>query len=378
MGFGDASLIALCVCLYVVWTDSEGRHHPRILAGKCRVSPLLGTTIPRGELQAIVVLHRLIATVLEAFPFRFKSISTYTDSMCSLGAIDKNSTSLRPYFANRVLEILRLREQIALQTEDLAPVSHIPGDQNPADQGTRGLVGLAELGPQSVWQVGPDFLKTDYEHWPCTRPAELAGVEIPAGEGRTMFGLAEDNQEAVRDDPVRKMMTEAASQSKLGESLQEICRQVLTREKLELAVRALACALQGILTGWREACKREPSVKLVEVAVQVLLRVSSRSAVQALQAGKLRGLGAQSRGDTVWVTGRIRGEQLATLLGSEALPVLLPCEDLSYALIHKAHREDHRRGPRDAAARSRRAAWITVSDSTGQDSRPSLLQLQIS
>ena len=232
VGFGDASLIALCVCLYVVWTDSEGRHHPRILAGKCRVSPLLGTTIPRGELQAIVVLHRLIATVLEAFPFRFKSISTYTDSLCSLGAMGKNSTSLRPYLANRVLEILRLREQIALQTDDLATVSHIPGDQNPADQGTRGLVGLADLGPQSVWQVGPDFLRRDYEHWPCTRPAELTDVEIPAGEGRTMFGLAGDDQEAVLDDPVRKMMTEAASQSKLGKSLQEICRQVLTRGKV--------------------------------------------------------------------------------------------------------------------------------------------------
>ena len=57
--------------------------------------------------------------------------------------------------------------------------------------------------------------------------------------------------------------------------------------------------------------------------------------------------------------GRIRGEQLATLLGLAALPVLLPCEALSYALIHKAHCEDNCRGPCDAAARSRRSAWIT-------------------
>ena len=93
--------------------------------------------------------------------------------------------------------------------------------------------------------------------------------------------------------------------------------------------------------------------------MRVLLRVASRSAIGALQAGKLRGLGAQVRGNMVWVAGRIRGEQLATLLGSVALPVLLPSEPLSRAVMHKAHREDHRRGPRDAAARSRRSVWIT-------------------
>ena len=55
VGFGDSSMLALCAVLYVVWTDTHGVHHPRILAGKCRVSPLCGTTVPRGELQALVV-----------------------------------------------------------------------------------------------------------------------------------------------------------------------------------------------------------------------------------------------------------------------------------------------------------------------------------
>ena len=35
------------------------------------MAPLSGTTVPRGELQALVVLHRLILTVVEAFPYRF-------------------------------------------------------------------------------------------------------------------------------------------------------------------------------------------------------------------------------------------------------------------------------------------------------------------
>ena len=61
-------------------------------------------------------------------------------------------------------------------------------------------------------------------------------------------------------------------------------------------MRVLARVLQGVLAGRREACIREPSVKCVEVAVRVLLRVASRSAICALQAGKLRGLGAHVQG----------------------------------------------------------------------------------
>ena len=134
-GFGDASLTALCVVLYVIWTDERGQHHSRVLTGKCRVAPLTGTTVPRGELQAIVVLHRLIATVIDAFPYRFQSVSTFTDSLCSIGALNKPCSSLRPFFANRVLEVLRIREQLANFTDDLSPLSHVPGEINPADIG---------------------------------------------------------------------------------------------------------------------------------------------------------------------------------------------------------------------------------------------------
>ena len=121
VGFGDASNVALCVVLYVVWTDTAGRHYPRVLTGRCRVAPLLGCTIPRGELQAIVMLHRLVTVIVDAFPFQFESIATYSDSLCSIGAMYKSTSSLRPYFANRVLEVLRLRELLQEKTQDLAP-----------------------------------------------------------------------------------------------------------------------------------------------------------------------------------------------------------------------------------------------------------------
>ena len=65
--------------------------------------------MPRGELQALVVLHRMLLTIVEAFPYRFATVSAYTDSLCSLGALRKNTSALRPFFGNRVMEIGRVR-----------------------------------------------------------------------------------------------------------------------------------------------------------------------------------------------------------------------------------------------------------------------------
>ena len=361
MGFGDASAVAVCVVLYVVWTDEAGVHHPRVLTGKCRVAPLLGSTIPRGELQAIVILHRLIATIIDAFPFQFASISTYSDSLCSIGAMYKSSSTLRPYFANRVLEVLRWREQIQLKTAELAPISHVPGEQNPADLGTRGAVGIGELGLDSTWQQGPDFLRRDYDDWPRTSPAVASRMEVPMEEARVLFGASSHPMDKSRANPITFLMTEAASESKLGTVLAKMSEHVLSREKLEMITRTFARVLRAVISGRRDDCRQNPTVKMTEVAVQVLLRVASKSAVVALQQGKLRGLGAENRGNIVRVSGRIRGEQLAGLLGSPALPVILPSEPIAKVILHKAHREDHRRGPRDAVARARRAVWIVSS-----------------
>ena len=356
-GFGDASMTAICVVLYVVWTDADGRHHSHVLTGRCRVAPLLGTTIPRGELQALVVLHRLISTIVDAYPYRFESISTFTDSLCSVGAMQKSCSALCPYFANRVLEILRICEQLEQFTNDLAPISHIAGSQNPADLGTRGLVQVGDLGPNSTWQTGPDFLTEEYDNWPRTLATDTLDSEIPSDECRAFFGRDEGE---IAVNPLETLLAEVASVSQLGELVRSMASQALTREKPELTVRALARVLLAVVAGSREVCKRPPPVKMTEIAVLILLRSASRSASAALKDGKLRGLGAEVRNGLVWVTGRVRGEQLATLLETKALPVLLAHEPLARAVVHKAHCEDHRRGPRDAAARSRKAVWIVA------------------
>ena len=54
--------------------------------------------------------------------------------------------------------------------DSVEPVYHLPGEQNPADLGTRGHAALRELGLESVWQKGPHFLtEMDRNKWPLTR-----------------------------------------------------------------------------------------------------------------------------------------------------------------------------------------------------------------
>ena len=361
VGFGDASLSAMCAVVYIVWGDRQGRYHSRILTAKCRVSPLVGTTVPRGELQAIVMLHRMILAVVEAFPYRARSISTYTDSLCSVGAIGKPGSSLRPFFRNRVLEIIRTRQQLQEFTEDLAPVSHIPGEENPADVGTRGSVGIVDLGPGSIWQLGPDFIQKEYGSWPRTTAIEGSRLEVPGDECAVATSLVMTATAVQEVGVFRTLLDHVGSKSALGTAVQSLADRALAVEKLEKTARTLARVIGAVVQGDRQACGRHPTVKLVEIAVRILLKSASQSAVVALQAGKLRGLGAEEKCGTVWVRGRIRGEQMATLLGTTALPVLLPGEALAKSIMARAHREDHRRGPRDAAARSRKAAWIMAA-----------------
>ena len=141
--------------------------------------PFTGRLFPRGELQALVVLHRLLLTVIQAFPFKFQTVTAYTDSMCSLGALQKSTAALRPFFGNRIMEIGRIRDQIREMVVELPPVCHVPGEQNPADLGTRGEASVGDLGPSSTWQTGPSFLQQSYECWPGSSGTDTAIEQVP-------------------------------------------------------------------------------------------------------------------------------------------------------------------------------------------------------
>jgi hypothetical protein len=194
-GFADASLSAFCATVYMVWTDQQGVIQSRLIMGKCRVTPLHGTTIPQAELQALVILLQLMRIVIQGLGFRPLWVQAFSDSTCTIAALKKSGAQLKPFFANRVAEANGLLAELSKMTEYLGAVGHVPGHDNPADIGTRGLASLADLGPGTLWQEGPAFLKVNREQWDL--PKVNAGV-VPDGECRM--------------NPIRQVMSHSVTQ----------------------------------------------------------------------------------------------------------------------------------------------------------------------
>ena len=73
----------------------------------------------------------------------------------------KKNTKKQPVFvANRVAEIL--------ESTSVDQWRYLPGEQNPADYGTRGL--SVSLLKESVWLTGPVWLLDDETNWPQLMP----------------------------------------------------------------------------------------------------------------------------------------------------------------------------------------------------------------
>ena len=81
----------------------------QLMCAKSRVTPLSGLTIPRSELSGMVLSSRLTLTVAKALSVEESmhptGSVTLSDSECSISALDKSSSALKPYFHNRVSEI---------------------------------------------------------------------------------------------------------------------------------------------------------------------------------------------------------------------------------------------------------------------------------
>ena len=279
--------------------------------------------------------------------------------MCSLGSLGKSGGVLQPFFANHVSEIKRIREQLRDLACDLPPVHHIPGVSNPADLGICGHALLWDLCGGSLWQLEPAFLRQPYEEWPTTNPEDLAVATTPLEEMSMPIHVTSLAMYQAMSPTLMEIMGDAVTdQSTLGLHHSNLVRCTLSREKLELSSRSLTWVLAAvILTDWT-LCSQAPSPRLVEVAVILMIKVSSKSAQEALKLGKLRSLGATARGGVVLISGRVQGEKLAKLLGTAELLILMGSEELSKLILRKAHRQDHRRNPRDITAQSRRLTWI--------------------
>ena len=129
-GFADASMKAYCAVVYFV-CEAFGAVDVTLLTSKTRVAPLKKLTIPRLELMSGRVLARLMDTVKNALSAEVHITGTrqWLDSKTALRWIN-NKGEWKQLVRQRFNEILRLTRK-----EDW---SYCPGEQNPADVGSRG------------------------------------------------------------------------------------------------------------------------------------------------------------------------------------------------------------------------------------------------
>ena len=193
--FGDGAFPAFCGSTYLQWQhtcthgliECEYDYDASLLLAKARVTPLSGYTIPRSELAGTVLQSRLGLTAIKALQsepsMTPKGAILLSDSKCSIAAVDTVSRVLKPFFHNKVAEII---DNIAQMRKycDVEDIHYVAGDLNPADLGTRGIVVPGDLGPGSFWHKGPLFFGSRRDLWPVTRDFTRDGDDVPDAEIR--------------------------------------------------------------------------------------------------------------------------------------------------------------------------------------------------
>ena len=347
VGFGDGSMDAYGAAIYTRWEVQAGKNDTRVevrlVLGKSRVTPQAGTTPPRAEAQAAVVLSRLMLTVVKAVRFPVERIILASDSEAFIAATEKSTGTLGPYLTSRVSEFHLNLEDMRKKTF-VEPLQHVPGTHNIADLATRGQATNQEIAPGSEWQDGPEYLKQPREQWPFSRefyravpPEELRRKSVTVGVAALKTGT--DRLSKV----VEEVMRHASTLDRAEAVLARVCRALFSTQGEEAR---------------REQARVEPGVLDLRAARRLMMLCSMGPSIKALQDGKLSSLGAEYTQGLVQMRGRLPENRLAILLGASSLPVLQPSTRLAYLIVRQGHEKTHRKGFRVAVAESRQVAWI--------------------
>ena len=185
-GFGDASKVAYCAMVFIVYETTLGTFST-LLCAKTRVAPLKGLSIPRLELMAGRILVNLVETVKSALSNQVKVDKTryWLDSKTALYWI-LNQGEWKDFVQNQVNEILKLSNK-----EDWG---HVPGKENPADIGSRGA-SVGQLETNKLWWEGPHWLKCGEHKWPPRiTPEDSEDIGEERKRATVMVVLAEDQK----------------------------------------------------------------------------------------------------------------------------------------------------------------------------------------
>lgn len=165
IGFCDASASAFCAALYGRWSKG-GTTYCTLLCSKTRVAPIKQLTIPKLELEAALLLAKLMNRLQTLFKKNFKKVTCFCDAQVVLSWLNRPPEKWAPFVSNRVRKI----------TEYIPAYNwfFVGTRENPADLATRGLTVESFMGAAGrFWLSGPAFLHNSEEFENKGVPFEL-------------------------------------------------------------------------------------------------------------------------------------------------------------------------------------------------------------
>ena len=362
VGFGDGAFAAFAAVIYLVWEvscqlgeDCDGHFSSAILCAKCKVTPLRGFTIPRSELSGGVLVSRLVLAVVKALSkLEEKPVNSIIllDSMCTISTLEENARKLKPFFHNRRGEILNNMDQI----RNFCPIEnlhHVSGKLNPADIATRGNSRIEDIGPDSFWQTGPDFLCSPRSKWLVTK--DFIRVEVPDDEKRHATASFRAVVVSKKKAGVVISVVFPVKHIVIGEVLKQ-------NNSLESRKRVLALVVRGWTQGKTVEVLSAPHApsELAE-AERMILAYGMFDTAEAFLNGTLVSLLPERHGPLIVTRGRLGEKNLERLLGVSALPILMTSSRVAELFMWRAHLGYSglfHRSVVQTLAKSRASVWI--------------------
>ena len=177
-GFADASMKAYCAVVYFV-SEVSGEHNVGLLTSKTRVA--LGKSHTRLELMSGRILAQLLSSVRLALGNEVEILETYfwLDSKTALCWI-YNKGEWKQFVRHRVNEILSLSRKKGW--------SCCPGDDNPTDIGSRGML-PSKLKSNMLWWKGPGWLAGPKCGWPAKGNIVLTSESQEGAKGTVVLAI---------------------------------------------------------------------------------------------------------------------------------------------------------------------------------------------
>ena len=158
----DASQHAAAATVHVRVPLKNNKFSVQLLCARSRITRNL--TIPKGELRAAVLGASVGHIAKQSLGDYWNETTFVTDSAIALYWINSDSRPLETHVRNAVIEIRRLSSP--------EQWFHVASAMNVADIATRPSA-VSELGPESVWQRGADWMALPRSQWPLKTITEV-------------------------------------------------------------------------------------------------------------------------------------------------------------------------------------------------------------